>query len=372
MAHPPSDACLLSIPYLSSRLTLSSRWEYSDNGAIWSAWAGSSIKFYTHNHLSSLFIRIGPKTERKDRWNGGTPMFAVSVTKFASPNPVIETKTFDAEPGIVLQLWEEPIKECYVEITLIDWASILEIDAFICAADGDVDRDSMVANHQILFIGDSIACGLALDPSDGGQPIPRGILDAYPSRAMSILREKYSYPLSLGVAAYPGIPLVGIHHQGHDDSMAPIVSGMVDRFFLASPWDHTPWTPRGRPKFICIALGTNDEATDVAPQLFRSTLERFIRTLSATFPSVKAFYVLPPFRDFNEPDAGAIYADLISNPVVVDDLDVRVCDGLGYGMTAEHTVDGLHPTLAGHNHLAENLAQYLKTQRPPPDPEGTL
>ncbi|KAJ7694881.1 hypothetical protein B0H17DRAFT_1057041 [Mycena rosella] len=307
-------------------------------------------------------------------------MLAVSITQPASPNgnPVVETRTLDAEPGMVIKLWDKPIQQqedgkdegetisCYVEINLIDWASILEIDGFISDRKEHVERDLTVANHQILFIGDSITCGLALEASDGGQPAPQGILDAFPCRAISILREKHSYPLSLDVVAYPGIPLVGLDN----DSGSPLVTGMVDRFFYVSFISGTPWTPQGTPQFICIALGMNDEANDVPPQIFRSTLERFIRTLSATFPSVKAFYVIPPFRDFNEPDAGAIHADLISNPLAVDAHDVRVCGDIASGMTAEHTADGLHPTCSGHNHLAGNLARYLKAQRPPPDSEG--
>ncbi|KAJ6555095.1 hypothetical protein DFH09DRAFT_573596 [Mycena vulgaris] len=367
MTQPPPNSSLLSIPSLGSKLILSSRWEHSDNGTIWSAWAGASIKFYSPNLLSSLFVRFGSKTERKDRWNGGTPMFAVTVTKPVSPNDAVETdavesKTFDGAPGMLVRLWDEPIQECYVEITLIDWASVLEIDAFICPDPTYVNRDPMASRHQMLFIGDSVTCGLALEPSDGGQPIPRGILDAFPSRAISILSEKYSYPLSPGFVAYPGISLVAL--EAH---------GMINRFFHTSPWDSTPWNPRGNPKLICIALGTNDEANEVVPTLFRSALEGFIRRLSVTFPSVKAFYVIPPFRDFNEPDAGAIYADLVSNPLLdLDEIDVKVFSDIGSGMTAEHTVDGLHPTLAGHQHLAENLAQYLALHCSPPEPEGKV
>ncbi|KAJ6551768.1 hypothetical protein B0H19DRAFT_1158820 [Mycena capillaripes] len=373
--YPPSSR-MLSIPYLGSTLKLSSRWEYSNNGAIWSAWAGSSIKFYCLNPLSGLFMRIGPKTERKDRWNGGTPLFCVSVEKVrprnqpsSRPISVIETKTFDAEPGMLVQMWDEPIKDCFVEITLIDWASILEIDGFVSTHRSTIERKVLVAKDQILFIGDSLTCGLALDPSAGGQPIPRGVLDAFPSRTISVLSDNYSYDLSLEMVAYPGMSLVTIEQQDENDCTAPGTFGMVDRFFHTSPWDATAWTPRGTPKFICIALGTNDEANDVVPSVFRSTLEQFIRRLSATFTSVKAFYVVPPFRDFNETDAGQIHSDLVSRPVVVDDLFIKVCSEINSEMTAQHTVDGLHPTLAGHALLAENLARFLATQRPPAELE---
>ncbi|KAJ7653154.1 hypothetical protein DFH06DRAFT_1417534 [Mycena polygramma] len=366
MTHYAPTSRMLSIPYLGSRLALSSRWEYSDNGAIWSAWAGSSISFFSKGPLSSLLMRIGPKTERKDRWNGGTPLFAVSVRSSASTS-VIETKTFEAEPGTLVQLWDEPtMEDCFVEITLTDWASILEIDGFVSEYLGIFERRAMSSDPPILFIGDSLTCGLALDASVGGQPIQRGVLDAFPSRTISILREKHLYRLSLEISAYPGISLVGLGPQDENDSET---LGMADKFFMTSPWNTAAWTPRGTPKFICIALGTNDEANDVASDVFRSSLERFIRKLSTTFPSVKAFYIVPPFRDFNEPDAGEIHNDLVSRPVIVDNLFIKVCTEISSGMTAEHTVDGLHPTVAGHSLLAENLAQFLLVQHPPAEAE---
>ncbi|KAJ7434508.1 SGNH hydrolase-type esterase domain-containing protein [Mycena galericulata] len=374
MRQAPQSSHFLSILHLTAepaRLTLSSRWEYSDNGAVWSGWASSSIKFLLTSPLSSLCLKIGSKTERKDRWNGGTPMIAVSVTHPAAlgthsdapSTRIVRTKTFDAVPKTLVQLWDDKIADCLVEIVLIDWASILEIDGLFAPSMDHVQRGpDLPADPQILFIGDSITCGLALEESDGGQPIPRGILDAFPSRTLSILDEEYSYPLSLDVVAYPGISLVGLHAEDNDAATA--VSGMVDRFFNINPWDSTPWTPRGAPKFICIALGTNDEANEVDPKLFRSTLERFIRTLVATFPSVETFYIIPPFRDFNEPGLGEIHNELVSTNFIVDDLDVKVYD-IGSGLAAEHTVDGLHPTLAGHTILSRNLARFLSAERPP-------
>ncbi|KAJ7769216.1 hypothetical protein DFH07DRAFT_1007085 [Mycena maculata] len=296
-------------------------------------------------------------------------MLAVSVAPANSTNPsaasvpFVRTRTFDPEPGMLMQLWDEEIEDCYVEIVLIDWASILEIECFVAPSTEYVPRWKGPTNPLVLFIGDSITCGMALEQSDGGQPMPRGTLDAFPTQALSILRDKYSYHLSLDIVAYPGISLVSLAHQ--DDDAAPTASGMIDKFFHMTPWDPTAWTPRGDPKFICIALGTNDEANDVEPQTFRSTLERFIRMLSTTFSSVEAFYIIAPFRDFNDPDLGAIHNDLVSKPFVVDDLDIHLCD-INSRMKAEHTVDGLHPTLAGHTILGEHLAQFLVGQAPAP------
>lgn len=139
----------------------------------------------------------------------------------------------------------------------------------------------MIENNKILFIGDSITCGLALEPSNGGQPMPCGILDAFPAQALSMLRNRNLDPLALEVVAYPGICLVDLDQQNQDGSLSFAMSGMTSRFFHTTPWEPLPWTPRGSPHFIWLALGTNDEANDVSPRLFRSALEQFIRTLSS-------------------------------------------------------------------------------------------
>ncbi|KAK7052483.1 hypothetical protein R3P38DRAFT_1647259 [Favolaschia claudopus] len=363
----------VSISDLRSKLDLSNRWEESDHG-IWSAWAGSSLKFHSQKPVSNISLKIGHKTDRKDRWNGGTPSFAVSVAENMglNSNSPVKIKTFEAEPGTLVKLWEEPIRDCDVEIMLIDWASVLEIEGFstpVYDPDqfGIVNLNPSHTTEQMLFIGDSITCGLALDKSAGGQPIPRGVLDAFACRALSILQEKHSRVLSFEALAYPGICLVGGRRENRDSADDGEL-GMVDRFFHTSPWEAVPWRPRGRPRFICIALGTNDEANDVSPSVFRDTLMNFIRKLAAVFDSVKAFYIVPPFRDFHEVDSGKIHCDLVSDPIIVDDLLIEVCGHINSRMIAEYTVDGLHPTVEGHNVLADNLAGFLVDHLPPPPP----
>ncbi|KAJ7820743.1 hypothetical protein B0H14DRAFT_2833211 [Mycena olivaceomarginata] len=279
MAQNPPNSSIL---YLGSKPDTLEPLEHSD-GAIWSAWAGSSIKFYSLVGCRSCSLKIGSKTERKDRWNGGTSRGH-------------QTKTFEAAPGMLVQLWDEPIKKL---------------------------------SYLILFIGDSLTCGLALERSGGGQPIPQGVLDAFPSRA---------------VVAYPGISLTRLGRPEDDDSAASSENlGMTDKFFHKTPWDTTAWTTRGSPRFICIALGTNDEANDVPPDLFRLTLERFIQRLSAAFPSVKAVYLV----------------------FAVNGLSVEVCSGINDGMTLEDTVDGPTCDIGGAYDSREHLAQFLAPRLAP-------
>jgi hypothetical protein len=81
---------------------------------------------------------------------------------------------------------------------------------------------------DVLLIGDSISCGYALLPEEGGKWIPRGYDDAFPSAAMRLLRQQ-NYNVQIQTMAYPGIALV---RRTADKVNAS--HGMVDKFFHAS------------------------------------------------------------------------------------------------------------------------------------------
>lgn len=143
---PQSISKLRELIPQTSHLTCTSRWEIQ-NGSLLSAWGGACIKFLYSG--STLNIRFGSETQRKDRWNGGTRMLEVSVSGFqpdskstrkqsdesAQPDDAAIATTrryhLDAHPGLVYSVPLHCDQETFVvEITLIDWASIVEIDSF--------------------------------------------------------------------------------------------------------------------------------------------------------------------------------------------------------------------------------------------------
>lgn len=119
-----------------SKLAISSRWEETTDGSLISGWSGSTIQFLFTG--SALSVKIGPQTERKDRWNGGTPMIGVSMTLWgdytSSNSPTTSDlrsmKTFDPAAGAVISLRNSgELQDTFlVVITLIDWASLLEVE----------------------------------------------------------------------------------------------------------------------------------------------------------------------------------------------------------------------------------------------------
>ena len=112
----------------------SGRWSQSSSATLTASWCSASLRFLFSG--SSLYIRPGKRTERKDRWNGGIPMLVWTITPEDSR---------DSEPLVVGTADAEPLKEivfvekghvplladrvCYVQIMLVDWASVFEIEA---------------------------------------------------------------------------------------------------------------------------------------------------------------------------------------------------------------------------------------------------
>ena len=114
----------------------SGRWSQSSSDTLTASWCGASLQFVFSGR--ALLIRPGKRTERKDPWNGGTPMLIWTITPEGSE---------DSEPFIVQSADAEPLKEIilvdgdlvspmgdclyFVRIMLVDWASVFEVEAIV-------------------------------------------------------------------------------------------------------------------------------------------------------------------------------------------------------------------------------------------------
>ncbi|KAJ7062077.1 hypothetical protein C8F01DRAFT_123986 [Mycena amicta] len=368
------------IATLLPKIALSSRWELVDESSdahnyLRASWAGASLSFHVRSvhDLSALHIQLTSGTERKDRWNGGTEMIGVTVSFYSSVDRFLRKETRTIEPfstsrAQLVQLWPaEPNSDdseasCEVRITLIDWASVLEIDGFIAEDESRIflpATGNRSRTRKILFIGDSISCGLSLDDLVSPQ-LPFGVLDAYPYQAVASLNQLLSdIEVDAEVVAYPGISLCG--DEGTN------AQGMAEQFFCTSVWDRAPFKSVCSATFsiICIALGTNDT---VSPSEFRRTLLELINQLCTHegMQDVETIYVFHPFIDFTDPSPDPITQYLLANPVpstLTIDKSIRIMtlsqEQLSKGVAREQTLDGLHPTVQGHALLGKNLADIL-------------
>ncbi|KAH9933811.1 uncharacterized protein B0H18DRAFT_1207961 [Fomitopsis serialis] len=191
-------------------------------------------------------MRTGSRTERKDSLNGGTPTIACSIVARPTTDgdPSAYVKTYDCKPSqeVVLVHTDTafarilPVK---ITLTLIDWASVFELESIILDSGGSI---------QAL-------------PDD---PRPVRCISA---RAKEQIYASTGIQIDLELVAFPGVTLVAPTPEEADEGAG---QGMIDRFFHAFPWLDEPAALDEQPSIILIALGTNDDAQDVSPDRFAS------------------------------------------------------------------------------------------------------
>jgi len=125
----------LAMPRLeaSSITNRSGRWSRTPSGSLVASWSSASLSFLFSG--SRLSFSVGQETERKDKSNGGTPMIAVitGVEEESAVRSVSDWRTFDPAPGSEIDIIQEETEhqKTFIRIILIDWASKIELEAFI-------------------------------------------------------------------------------------------------------------------------------------------------------------------------------------------------------------------------------------------------
>ncbi|KAG5654544.1 hypothetical protein H0H81_000069 [Sphagnurus paluster] len=378
----------------------SGRWQATPSGSLVAYWCGASLKFrYTGRELT---IRTGVLTERKDRLNGGTPMFSVCISGACTDSDEPIVRMHDAGPSEMIQVYcaaetdEIAAHEVTIEITLIDWASVFELDAILTTSNL-FDHLSRQENDirafeppptgtsalQVLWIGDSISCGY----SDGSQRIPQGCLDAFPFRARELMRRQASrVELDLTLVAFPGITLTDGDELGmvsklfkvcfSNDGLLSI--GMAETLHIhRSPLgtgakQHTRAKNDIRSWWSSPSVGTNDDLQGVPAESFQVALTGLASLLSSRYAtSLKYIMLIHPFPNFDQeetkPDLpqtglGAHFPSFLEAlwSCVSQEIKIFACNIAGR-LRAGHTMDGLHPTVEGNAILADGWIEGART-----------
>ncbi|KAK7467402.1 hypothetical protein VKT23_004457 [Stygiomarasmius scandens] len=348
---------------------LSGRWTAPSSGsAIIAFWSGSSVSFLFQG--SSLQLRTGPSTVRKDRFNGGTPMIACAVESTSNSS----ISTYDAQGTDIITLIDEGFLSSHgagpyaVHITLIDWASVFEIEAFLVSSDRDIisvppTRPSL----NVLVIGDSISCGW----TDVLQSIPLGCLNALPFVLRRNVLQNEGIDIRVDLIAYPGMTLVD---PTEDELNEGAMLGMVSKFFHTSPWNTEiaeALDKSDAPEILLIALGTNDEAQDVSPVRFMEALRTLLVKLLRLYDQkVRHICLIPPFSDIDASDSDEDSENITQSfSSIVDALrqepDLMAAGvvlheiRLGAELQHDHLLDGLHPNVAGYELLGAALSERM-------------
>jgi hypothetical protein len=183
-----------------------------------------------------LTLRTGLRTIRKDKYNGGTDMIACLLRR---GNSIPLTRTFTVEGCQEILLYpadpevgkfstrDSPV---LVEITLIDWASIFEIESFLVQSAADIlplhSPEPTTRALSMLVVGDSISCGY----TDGSAPIPLGCLDAFPFVSKVRMAQEHKVHVTVELVAFPSITLVDMVGETTADASQASGLGMVSKF----------------------------------------------------------------------------------------------------------------------------------------------
>jgi len=178
------------------------------------------------------------------------------------------------------------------------------------------------AEGVVVALGDSLTAGFGVAPDE-----------AFPARLEARLRrEGYAYR---------------------------VVNAGVSGDTSAGGLRRVDWVLRASPEVVIVALGANDGLRGQSPEATRSNLEEIVRRLQAAGAKVLlAGMRLPPnygtdyTREFE-----AIYPAVARKSKAA--LVPFLLDGVA-GVPRLNQADGIHPTAAGQQAIADHLWPYLR------------
>jgi acyl-CoA thioesterase-1 len=194
--------------------------------------------------------------------------------------------------------------------------------ALVCAAFLSLVAAQARAEGVIVALGDSLTAGWGLAADE-----------AYPARLEARLRR-----------------------EGYDYR---VVNAGVSGDTSAGGLRRVDWVLRTRPEIVIVALGANDGLRGQSPQAMRVNLEAIVTRLQAAGAHVLlAGMRLPP--NYGKETTTAFEAVF---PAVARSTKVPLMPFLLDGVAADPRLnqpDGIHPTAAGQQVIADNLWLYLR------------
>ena len=174
----------------------------------------------------------------------------------------------------------------------------------------------------IVALGDSLTAGLGVDADE-----------AFPARLqVRLRREGYAYR---------------------------VVNAGVSGDTTAGGLRRVDWVLRTNPEIVIVALGANDGLRGQSPQAVRANLEEIVARLQAAGARVLLAGMRLP------PNYGAEFTTEFEAvfPAVARRTKVVLVPFLLDGVAADPRLnqpDGIHPTAAGHQVIADHLWSYLR------------
>jgi acyl-CoA thioesterase-1 len=192
----------------------------------------------------------------------------------------------------------------------------------LCLLSLGVAPDEARGEGVVVALGDSLTAGLGVAPDE-----------AFPARLQARLRSE------------------GLAYR--------VINAGVSGDTTAGGLRRVDWVLRSKPDVVIVALGANDGLRGQSPQSMRENLEQIVGRLQAAGARVLlAGMRLPPnygpeyTREFE-----AVFAVVARKTKV--SLMPFLLDGVA-GVSGLNQPDGIHPTSAGQQVIADHLWPYLR------------
>ena len=123
-----------------SQFHRSGRWTQTDSGSLIASWASASLSFVLAS--SSLCIRLGPKTSHKYTFGGDSTTLVCTISNASGRHdhhdqhhlsPQVLSFS-NVKPGLLSlfdRLGLEDGQQRLVEISLVDWSSVVEVVSIV-------------------------------------------------------------------------------------------------------------------------------------------------------------------------------------------------------------------------------------------------
>jgi len=168
-----------------------------------------------------------------------------------------------------------------------------------------------------------------------------------------------SLTAGLGVAADEAFPArlqARLRAEGYDYR---VVNAGVSGDTTAGGLRRVDWALRAHPDVVIVALGANDGLRGQSPQAIRANLEEIVERLQASGARVLLVGMRLP------PNYGAEYTKEFEAvfPAVARRAKIALMPFLLDGVAADprlNQADGIHPTAAGQQMIADRLWPYLR------------
>lgn len=221
--------------------------------------------------------------------------------------------------------------------------------------EGGLLEPSPLPTRHLLFIGDSVTCGVGVENNSVCRPdLSHPANDPYNSYGMLLSRR---LDAQVELVCYPGRGLVRDYRGLTIADGVPNAPQFFDLSIAADdPTARSEWNPlHSQPDLIVVSLGTNDfnleRSKPIDPQTWVADYVAFVRSLRKTYPVAKIMLT-----------EGAIVTDPRLRQMVEDTVTAAADKQVSYVPSNHYPGNGCdgHPTRQQHIRMADDFEPAIR------------